>query len=97
MIIAAVAWAIAVVVHLPIFHLTYLMPLNRFFYLSGMTALLVILHYVGRLCIRRVERSPILSDEIKQYMNEWLSFSFNSAIFGFFIVVHLIIILTWQG
>jgi len=97
LIAAAVTWVIGLVVHLPTFHLTYLMPLNRFCYLSGMTALLVILHYVGRFCIRRVERSLVLSDEIKKYMNGWLSFTFNSAIFGFFIVIHLIIILAWQG
>jgi hypothetical protein len=96
LIVAVVVWLIVLVVHLPTFHLKYLMPLNNFFTLSGMIVQLVIVYYVGQFFMRRVERS-LISDEIKQYMSRWLSFSFNSAIFGLFLVVHLIFILAWGG
>jgi len=43
-----------------------------------------------------VERSQV-SDDVKQIMTRVLSVSFNSAIFGFYFVIHLIFILAWQG
>ena len=96
LIIATVAWLIVLVAHLPTFHLTYLMSLNRFLNFSGMTVQLLLVHFVGRFIISRVERSQV-SDDVKQIMTRVLSVSFNSAIFGFYFVIHLIFILAWQG
>jgi hypothetical protein len=96
LIASAVAWLIVLIVHLPTFHLMHLMPLKSFLTFSGMVVQLIFVYYVGRFIIGRVESSHV-SDDIKQYMNRILSFSFNSAIFGFYFVVHLIFILAWQG
>jgi hypothetical protein len=92
LIIASTVWLIVLVLYLPMFHLVCLLPLSTYINCSGMILLLIFVHYVGRFVIFMIERSK-QPDFVKQLMNTVISFSFNTAIFGIFFLVHLIIIL----
>jgi hypothetical protein len=92
LIIASTVWLIVLALYLPMFHLVYLLPLSTYINCSGMILQLIFVHYVGRFVIFRVERSH-QPDFVKQYMNRVISFSFNTAIFGFYVLAHLIFIL----
>jgi hypothetical protein len=96
LIVTTVIWLIVFLAHLPTFHLTYLMPIKDFITLSAMVMQLVIIHYVGLFVIRITDRSQTAAD-VKKYIIEFLSFAFNTFIFIFFIVVHLIFILVWPA
>jgi hypothetical protein len=96
LIAATVVWLIALVVHLPTFKLTHLMPFKDFLSLSGMIIQLVVIHYLGVFAIWRTERSRV-TDDIKQHSVRILSTVFNTVIFFIFCITHLIFILSWPG
>jgi hypothetical protein len=96
LIATAIIWLIMLILHLPEFSLAYLMPLKDFAVFSGMVIQLLIAYYVGAFAIRRMERSLIL-DDLKQNVINVLTFIFKKAIFAFFLLIHLLFILSWPG
>jgi hypothetical protein len=95
LLLVTIIWLIALTLYLPTFHLSYLMHLKGFLMLSGTIVQLIFVHFVGRFIIWGVNLSNV-SEDIKQNMNRIMSLTFDTVIFVFYFLLHLILILSWN-
>lgn len=89
-------WLGMLIFHLPLYQSKHSMQFKDFINLSVMVVQLLMIHYVGRFAMWRVERSHVI-DEIKQHSLRILSFIFNTGIFVLFFIIHVIFIITWSN
>jgi len=82
-------WLIVLIIYLPIFHLVQVVRFKSFLSISGITASLVLVYYIGQLMRWAIDRSQ-LSEDIKHYFDRYLSIMFNYVIFGFYFFTFLL-------
>lgn len=82
-------WLIVLIIYLPIFHLVQFARFKSFLSISGITASLVLVYYIGQLMRWAIDRSQ-LSEDIKHYFDRYLCIMFNYVIFGFYFFTFLL-------